>query len=241
MRTRGGISPKAVRGSICLAAQCRCMPVNSDVRRYRKVSVEITDAQAVLAALLRYGIEAVIAGGVVFLLVKHFLPGYLSEKGKNLATREDIAKITNEIEQVRSQYAVLLEELKAKHQLRLAAIDRRLAAHQEAFALWRQLMSATHTTDVGKHVMTCQAWWENNCLYLEPSAREAFSSAYAAAHIHSSLIQNRDDAVSVKENWSKIMAAGSVILQAAQLPGLTSTEQQELQRIENEAGCGGIV
>lgn len=31
-RTRSGIAPQAVRGSIRLAAQCHCVPVNSDVR-----------------------------------------------------------------------------------------------------------------------------------------------------------------------------------------------------------------
>lgn len=200
--------------------------------------MDFTEAQALGSALLRYGIEAAVAGVIVFLLIKHFLPGYLSEKGKNLATREDIARITNEIEQVRSQYAVLLEELKAKHQLRMAAIDRRLAAHQEAFALWRELLSATHTPEIGKQVIKCQSWWENHCLYLEPTAREAFSLAYSAANMHSSLLQNRDDSESVKENWSKIMAAGPAILQAAQLPGLTVAEQQELKQIEKEGGRG---
>jgi len=32
MRTRSGIAPQAVRGSIRLAAQCHCVPVNSNVR-----------------------------------------------------------------------------------------------------------------------------------------------------------------------------------------------------------------
>ncbi len=200
--------------------------------------MEFSEAHALASALLRYGIEAVVAGVVVFLLIRHFLPGYLSEKGKNLATREDIAEITNEIEQVRSQYAVLLEEMKAKHQLRLAAIDRRLAAHQEAFALWRELLSATHTTEIGKQVIKCQSWWDGNCLYLEPTAREAFSLAYAAANMHGSLLQSHADAQSVKENWSKIMAAGSAILQAAQLPGFTFAEQQELKDIEKGSDPG---
>ncbi|HYM23988.1 MAG TPA: hypothetical protein VEU08_12305 [Vicinamibacterales bacterium] len=32
--------------------------------------------------------------------VRSFFPAYLSEKGKNLATKEDIAEITNKVEQV---------------------------------------------------------------------------------------------------------------------------------------------
>jgi hypothetical protein len=48
------------------------------------------EIQSVVNILLRYGFGGIVAGLVVFLLVKHFLPGYLSEKGKNLATKEDI-------------------------------------------------------------------------------------------------------------------------------------------------------
>ena len=192
------------------------------------------ELKTLLIILARYGFEAIIAGLIVFLLIKYFLPGYLSEKGKNLATKEDIAKITNEIERVKSQYAVLLEELKAKHQLRLAAIDRRLEAHQEAFTLWRELMNHVHTKDVGKAVLKCQAWWEKNCLYLEPEVREAFSDAYSAAHTHSALVKGRENVEPVKENWQRIIKAGQIILQAAQLPGLTTTEKKELAGYEGK-------
>lgn len=190
------------------------------------------ELQSLLSLLARYGFEALIAGAVVFLLLKFFLPGYLSEKGKNLATKEDIAKITDEIERVKSQYAVLLEELKAKHQLRLAAIDRRLEAHQEAFTLWRELLAHTHTEEVGKAVIKCQDWWEKNCLYLEPNVREAFSDAYSAAHTHNALLQGRSNVELVKENWERITKAGQIILEAAQLPGLTTVEKKELADME---------
>lgn len=190
------------------------------------------ELQILLSVLARYGFEAVIAGAVVFLLLKFFLPGYLSEKGKNLATKEDIAKITDEIERVKSQYAVLLEELKAKHQLRLAAIDRRLEAHQEAFTLWRELLSHTHTEEVGNAVIKCQDWWEKNCLYLEPNVREAFSDAYSAAHTHNALLQGRSNVELVKENWERITRAGQIILEAAQLPGFTTVEKKELADME---------
>ncbi|MEJ5906176.1 hypothetical protein V7V80_15945 [Pseudomonas kermanshahensis] len=34
--------------------------------------------------------------------IKFYLPGYIKEKGKNLATKEDIAGITDQIEQVKA-------------------------------------------------------------------------------------------------------------------------------------------
>ncbi len=39
---------------------------------------------------------------IVGLIFGHFLPAYLSKKGQNLATKEDIAKITTEIEAIKN-------------------------------------------------------------------------------------------------------------------------------------------
>lgn len=54
---------------------------------------------------------------VLWLLVVGFLlywgPSYLREKGRNLATLEDIANITGEVEQVRSEFAAEQERLKS--------------------------------------------------------------------------------------------------------------------------------
>ena len=72
--------------------------------------------EQLLTLAFRYGYEAVVAGIVVFLLIKFFLPSYFSEKGKNLATKEDIETITEKVESVRSGYAQVLEELKSDNQ-----------------------------------------------------------------------------------------------------------------------------
>ena len=46
----------------------------------------------------------IIAGGFIL-----FLLTYFREKGKNVATREDIEKITDKIEGVKLEYAMLLK------------------------------------------------------------------------------------------------------------------------------------
>jgi hypothetical protein len=196
------------------------------------VTAEVRELLSYLGA---FGVGAVIAGFVVFFLLKSFLPSYLAEKGKNLATREDIAEITDKIEKVKSEYALILEELKAHHQLRLAALDRRLAAHQEAFVLWRELMRTVHTEDVGKTVMKCQDWWEKNCLYLSETVRESFSDAYSAAHAHHAYVQSRTDAKLVQENWARIVKAGNDIVAAVQLPGLTTAERAEIKQLQEKS------
>lgn len=80
-----------------------------------------------------------------------YLAAYLRTKGKNLATKEDIKGITDEIENVKTQYAkqiemlshenrVILSQLQQRHELKMAALDKRLIAHQEAYTLWWRLM-----------------------------------------------------------------------------------------------------
>lgn len=49
----------------------------------------------------------------VGLLIKFYLPPYFGEKGKNLATKEDIAGIEKEIQNVRSKYSHDLELLRS--------------------------------------------------------------------------------------------------------------------------------
>ena len=68
------------------------------------------------------GLGGAAGGALIYFLLKSFIPSYFSKKAENLATREDIAKITHEVERVRSQYSVLLEEVRTKQQLRMAAV-----------------------------------------------------------------------------------------------------------------------
>src|SRR5262245_13021112 len=136
-----------------------------------------------------------IALGVLGLVIRSFFPIYMGKKAENLATKEDIAAITNEVERVKSfynnelkqlehQHERLLEELRAKQQLRMVAVEKRLEAHQQAYTLWRKLRSNAHLEGINSIVLECQEWWERNCLYLAPAAREAFLQAYFAAYDH---------------------------------------------------------
>ncbi len=175
--------------------------------------------EIILSFTLRYGFEAVVAGLVVFLLLKYFLPGYLSEKGKNLATTEDIAGITTEIEKVKSNYNNLLETLRAQHQLRLAAVERRLQAHQEAFCLWRKINGALGKDSLLEIIHECDEWWGNNSLYLEAEPREAFLEAWVSAR-DLEWYKNNSETSLVTECYRKINYAGDAITKAVELPKL---------------------
>jgi hypothetical protein len=68
-------------------------------------------------------IGGVVASSIIGVMLKFLLPGYLGEKGKNLATKEDIGHITDKIEAIKAQYALLVEAAKVDNQLRVAALD----------------------------------------------------------------------------------------------------------------------
>lgn len=134
---------------------------------------------------------------------------------------------------LRSLYAEFLERMKLKNQLRLAVLDQRLRAYQEAYALSGRLSRAAHaerpTSDVFEE---CNAWWNNNCLYLEANAREKFLSAYYAARNHPELKRiaaehsSPENMAALTENWKKITDAPKAIAKAVELPSLGEEEDR---------------
>ena len=185
-----------------------------------------------------------------------FIQKYLNRKGENLATKEDITEITRQIEQVKSEYTERLEEIKQqnrlllehtqyKNQLRLAALDRRLEVHQQAFALWQKLMDVLYDRErIGEVVRECQDWWVRNNLYLEEEAGQAFRIAYHSAptycQIHTELReadsterQRREGVLS--ESWKSVNDAGEAIVKAVELPGLVEEEHEPANLQDREA------
>lgn len=116
-----------------------------------------------------------------------------------------------------------------RHQLKLAALDRRLQSHQEAFSLWRRLM-----VDMGdqekltKTVLDCQEWWNNNCLYLSADARQAFSHAYMIAGTYYASIAAGAMEL-VLHDTKVIQQAGSKIVQGVELPSLSEGEERSFK------------
>ncbi len=167
--------------------------------------------------------------------LRPFLGGYLTKKGENLATKQDAEAITRTQQQIQQQiksgFDQLIEHQRSVSQLRLAVVDRRFHAHQEAYRLWQKLMSNVHTPDCIKTVVECQAWWIDNCLYLDSKARKAFIRAYNCAAHHKDLLNDPRDEGSIrliKENWQNITDAGPAIEAAVNLPALDISEIQPL-------------
>jgi hypothetical protein len=129
-----------------------------------------------LEEIFKLVLTGLISGIAVFyFLLKYFFSSYVKEKGRNLATKQDIAEITNKVEEIKHQYNLLREQFKARNQLRLAALDKRLEVHQKAFSLLRELSFIICS---GKETITtvtkCDNWWWENCFYLDAETREVF-------------------------------------------------------------------
>ena len=189
---------------------------------------------SMLEAILNFVCSGAGAALAIWLL-RGFLKSYVDEKGKNLATREDIASITHEVERVRLGYNELLEQMKARHQLRLAALDKRLAVHQRAFVLWRQVYTA-EPSDVEAVVEKSRAWWNRNCLYLEPKVRQAFLDAITQERRNRALLASSRDRMGMglfPDDMEKAFAFPNLLFEAIQLPPLTEVEAAALRAPES--------
>ncbi len=158
---------------------------------------------------------------------------YFAKKGNNLADKEDIAAITKKVEEIRIQYTTLVEEFKARHQLRMASIDRRLQTHQEAYTHWRELGWSRSDEERDEAANKCQNWLVNNCVYLEPKVRSAFIQAYVQLPLYFSLMKNLpSDPDKIKEVFAcfdKYNAFPDILFDAIQLPAMCELDEKELK------------
>jgi hypothetical protein len=152
--------------------------------------------------------------------------------------RNNLTKEREEhLEEIKQQYSLLLEQTSQRHQLRMAALDRRLEAHQTAYTLWWELRGAVHHEEkLNKLVIECQDWWVKNCLYLDAEVRQSFRAAYFAASTHKDFLRSSFDSNTVRENWKTITDTGDAIVKAVALPRLGEDEYKPVNPSEIESG-----
>jgi hypothetical protein len=175
-----------------------------------------------------YLLSAVIGGAITG------LGGYLAEKGKNRATKEDVGTLTQEVERVRADFNRQLEDLKAHHQLRMVAAEKRLQAHQDAYSQWRSLLIATTTAQsevINMQFAKAESWFHSNCIFLGPSSREAMADALKSVWAHNQLDIKTADPNLVMRIWQGIERAGNVFLAEVDLPPMSQQELENLRPI----------
>lgn len=120
--------------------------------------------------------------------VAGFFGAYLATKGKNLADKEDIKRLTETTEGIKRDAAATLKALDYRQQLRMAAIDKRLQAHQEAYRLWSELFETLKaSSDPAQNVAAIRLWLNSNCIFLESEVLVAIEKMLEVAmYWHSS-------------------------------------------------------
>ena len=157
-----------------------------------------------------------------------YLGSYLKAKGERRAEAESIRHITDVQETIRLQNSTILESLKGTQQLRMAAVDKRLEAHQRSFELWRAMVTSKpeHALDA---IEVASDFWNQNCLYLEPPVRTAFVDALAQARIHQATTGGGADMLSMRLSaYDKLMIFPNVLFEAIKLPALSPAEKKFL-------------
>jgi len=61
-----------------------------------------------------------------------------------------------------------------KDKFRLAALDKRLNVHQEAYYRWSKMIRMRFKADSTDYLLDCQDWYHKNCLYLDSNSRVEF-------------------------------------------------------------------
>lgn len=167
---------------------------------------------------------AAIAGGAL-----SYFGGYLAERGKNRATKDDIKEITDSIEGVKAEYTRQMEQLRAVHQLRFVAAERRLQTHQEAFTQWSeimQLITAQRREQALARLNEFKTWHSRSIVYLGPNSRTQYEIFVTGATYFLQAVLNpaAQDAAAVLVTWTQMKNVGSAFLTDVDLPALSQRE-----------------
>ena len=120
---------------------------------------------------------------------------------------------------------LLMSAYERHHQLRMAALEKRLQTHQEAFALWAKFYNSLLKPDFDNVFNECQDWWYSNCLYLEDEVRKAFRDiCFVDARIFNDLVRAGVAYDDCRLHFSRIQSLGNIILRAISLPPIHELE-----------------
>lgn len=165
---------------------------------------------------------AIFISQIVVFAFLYYMKSYLNKKAENAATKEDLTNLTEIVEEVRNKYAVILERTKSRYQLRVAALDKRMDAHQKAYTTLRRLAHsrALKEEDFIELVIEAQKWWEENCLYLDERARKAFIGGVNNVSLHRDLYQapSPRDVKQLEKLWDDIAKSIDDVVKSVELP-----------------------
>jgi hypothetical protein len=87
----------------------------------------------------------------------------------------------------------------------MAALAKRLQAHQDAYALWNDMVLALHDPQKEHETAArCQQWWVKNCLYLDSESRKEFLNCAREAGSYTALKDPKNPA-ETKARFNRIL------------------------------------
>ena len=110
---------------------------------------------------------------------------------------------------------------------RLAAVEKRLEIHQEAFSRWIKIFWSLNDAKVVLLVLEAQEWWTQNCIYLDPRSRDAFRKYLINAHS----FRLTDDREERKQVMAEFIEVGDFILEGVALPPVGADLTQEIRGV----------
>jgi hypothetical protein len=133
-----------------------------------------------LITIATNAIVILVSSSNLFLLLKNVLPAYFTEKGKNIATREDIAGITREVEKVKEEFTAKSEELRTDllyfNQVRssIKTEERNAIVNcYEKYHLWRTTITEISFADLKSPEAAIEKIADIEALYQQVSLAES--------------------------------------------------------------------
>lgn len=119
----------------------------------------LTELESIIGYFGAFGAGGIIGGGVMWFVVKSFIPAYLAEKGKNHATKEDIGLITKEVESVKAEFALQLKELEHQKTLLTEGFKSSLSQQQDFVRTANAAtVELTKKLATGSHLISWLSW-----------------------------------------------------------------------------------
>ncbi len=125
-----------------------------------------------------------------------------------------------------------------KHQLAMAALEKRLEVHQEAITIWFSIRNNIfNNQELNNIVIHAQEWYRQNCLYLDDASREDFWNCSIQAPHYAGLVQSFQEMTRqrggtpdektyemVNESWDIIHKPAYSIPAGVKLPSFGSSD-----------------
>jgi len=168
---------------------------------------------------------------IVVLVAIALLALYLRTLVKSTVQESVKDQFEVEWQNMRQEFEREVEARQRRDKFRLAALDARLAAYQEAFALARQMIRTLHDDEDIRHKVSieCDAFWDSKSLYLGSKARLAFRDAWSSYMSYFMLKEAHRKAAHSSQNKEYINEARNDLLKAfKKVSGLPGIVEQDI-------------